>query len=268
MAPLHTVVFSGSVNAPLPGTAAAVITPSTTDSYCQTDSTAITPPHDMQLIAAFCCSTAIQTAQVVSPSRPVNQSIPALLAYASPDINVQEVGVANFTERPLRLPGGEGFSVKANTSGAATTNAVLILAFGAAKIPPGEALMIRFYKSVSSGSAVWKLLGLVASDYSVTLPSGTYALIGMDYFSLLGLAARAVLEGVRYRPGVVAHGTINTRSHEMFTKGQLGVWGYFSSRSMPDIEVFCATSESTHTGYLYVVRVGDVDMLPLLTGKS
>jgi len=44
------------------------------------------------------------------------------------------------------------------------------------------------------------------------------------------------------------------------------VWGYFTNRGVPFVEALCTATDSSHVGYLYVVRVGDGDMIHTLPG--
>lgn len=275
--PTHLGLFYSSITA---GTLAAV-TPSTTDPYFQVSGNTLIPPRETQLIAAYggggvgVLSPYLDYMRVVAASlgRLNYPSIVPLNGYASGSLG--DLALCTMTDRPLRLAGGEGISMEAYTNTTTPVAGAIICAFNATKIPAGEAFWIRYAITATATAAVWTRLLLTAANYPVSpgsptaLPAGTYAIIGMDHWSATSVAARLMLDGVRYRPRVIGHATgASSRSHELFRKGEMGVWGYFSSRNLPDIEVFCAAGDTLHTGFLRVVRVGDVDDFPLISGSN
>lgn len=268
--PFNLSLFSSTGFAPAVGVLAAI--DPTPDPYLQVNTTdkIMTAPHDMQLLGAFCGSANMNYARVASPTLARTSYMGIVPTNAVASGTSTEVGLCVLGDRPLRIPGGEGISIEANTSASTAIIGALILGFNMMRIPAGDAYWIQFFSATSAAVLTWTRLNLTSASYPASptlLPAGTYAIIGMDHFSATAAAARLILEGVRYRPGVISHDSGKSRTHDLFQRGQMGVWGYFTTRNMPDIVVFCASADASHSGFLYVVRVGDADMLPQLTGS-
>ncbi len=235
--------------------------PALSDPAFQRDTTTryLIPPRDVSLLAAYSGANGITQARVVAPSL-LRVSYPSIVPLEELASRGQETAISKHLERPLRLVAEEGISVEAANTGTGAA-AVLVCGLGLEPVPPGEAFWVRYSSSVAVAAGQWALLSSVT--WGTTLPAGTYAIVGMDHFSATAIAARLVLDGFRHRPGLVAHTSPGTtRSSAMFSDGSLGVWGHFSSRVMPGIEVLATAADASHTGYLLVVRTGEADLLP------
>ncbi len=234
--------------------------------YPDTSAKTYTPPQDLQLLAAYAGGTSLEQARIEAPSllRVGYPSIVPLESAASP--SGDDVGLATYQTRPLRLVNGEGIAVTAANGASGTVAACLLCSVGTIAVPPGEGFWLRYTDSTAASPGAWTTL---AAALDQDLPAGTYAIIGMDHWSATAVAARLIIEGVRYRPGIVAHNTAAaSRTNEMFYQAKLGVWGYFTNRGLPFVEVLCTGADAAHVGYLYVVRVGDGDMIHTLPGMQ
>ena len=133
------------------------------------------------------------------------------------------------------------------------------------KIPP-----------ISVAASLLKFLSVtgpkvISPTFDQAFPSGTYAVIGLEFTSPSAVIARVIFPGSLWRPGVVAQtgslslGTVGlARTHRYFYDGTLGVFGYFQTSAPPSIEVFAISPDASASqeGYLRVIRVGDVGATP------
>ena len=203
---------------------------------------------------------------------------PSLLQVSYPDIRPVEAAaqppddpnVMFLGANSLILEPGEPVGVDGQiTTGVEDCLALLWLGFRPhIPIPPGPAFNVRFSGTFSPATTAYTW----ATDeptYASTLPSGRYALVGMEFYSATAAAARILLPRTTSRPGTLAQsGTTlvapGRRTAACFYDGSFGVMGIFDSFDAPKIEALCTGSDTTYTGYLRVVRIGDIPM----AGKS
>ncbi len=98
----------------------------------------------------------------------------------------------------------------------------------------------------------WSTLDLT---WDVTLPEGTWAIIGFVHVCTTGVAARLVFPGSSYRPGTLTVGTTAERTHAAFLEGKFGVFGQFAAFAPPSVEALTAAAATDHQVFIRVVRV-------------
>jgi hypothetical protein len=91
--------------------------------------------------------------------------------------------------------------------------------------------------------------------WDVTLPEGTWAIIGFVHVCTTGVAARLVFPGSSYRPGTLTVGTTAERTHAAFLEGKFGVFGQFAAFAPPSVEALTAAAATDHQVFIRVVRV-------------
>lgn len=261
---LHLVVFSRTTAFTAASTLEAL--DAATDGILQKMSTtALVLGEKARILAAYAGAATLERAVITSPGflevlepdiRPISG---ALLPPTDP--NVQDL-----LDGPLVVRPGEPLGVKAAVT--TTTDdaaAVLLLQIGEyIPLPKGSIYTARFARTTNLTSLAFAwATGTV--DFVGTLPSGRYAIVGMDIYFVSGtavniLAARLTLPGSPWRPGVLAQGSASSRSAEIFRDGSPGVMGVFDSFSGPGLEVFCdaAASDLKYAGTLRLVRLGDI----------
>lgn len=219
-------------------------------------------PRDMNLIAAFACSQNILGARVASPSslrlaypsiRPVQQNA-GYLPPTDPNLQV-------LLGKPVRFPGGERVKVEAVTT-TGTEPGVVLLWFsdGIEPVPAGEEFTVRFTKVAGATVAMtpntWTT---VVPQFDQSLPSGTYMVTGLEYWSQTAIAARLACPGSYYRPGVLAiNGPYisSGRTHDLFYGDSLGVYGTFATDVPPMLDVLCGAADTDFEGTMRLIRVG------------
>jgi hypothetical protein len=256
--PVHTSALYASVN----GSSAYAALTALTDSFFSVGANSLTPPRDCRVLAAAAGGSGLTKARIEAPG---------LLRVAYPGItplnNATTTGaskprVANFTNRPFLLTGGEAVSLTVQKGGAAATMGLLVVGFDLVPIPPGEAFWLRYSKTgITANAGSWTTNTSVT--WEQTVPSGTYAIIGMDHWGATAMAARVWLPASRYRPGCIAHTTPATgEQNSLFLDGSLGVLGYFTNQQLPGIDILCEAADTSFDGMLLVIRIGGPEMMP------
>lgn len=105
----------------------------------------------------------------------------------------------------------------------------------------------------ASVANVWTSLALT---WDVTLPEGTYAVIGFTHVSGSPIAARLVFPGSPFKPATISTSDTVYRTHAAFYEGRFGVFGKFAAFAPPSLEVLCSGAISAHQIYVRVVRIG------------
>lgn len=163
-------------------------------------------------------------------------------------------GIMNRADRPLSLTPGEGlrFSVAETSSGAIGCYGFVWLEGERTPTPDGEIETIRATSTTTTTPSVWTLCKL---DLSQQLRSGKYAIVGLRVESATLLAARLVIPGSAYRPGVIGARSPNHMRVDVTSNRQLGSWGEFEHTFVPQLEVITATADTAQTVYLDVIKI-------------
>lgn len=165
-------------------------------------------------------------------------------------------GVADYRLSPLRLKALEEIQVEAFQDGAGAANGCVVAVIGDGPIipaPMGDPYKMRGTATTAAVANSWTLL---APTWQDALPAGLYACIGFECISATAKAARLIFEEQPWRPGSVSMNDPENFTHPMFVNGGLGVLGRFTANRMPNIEVLCNTTDSSHEFYLDFVKIG------------
>ena len=236
------------------------------DTYCVANGTSSLIPRDAMLLAAYLGGAGLLRGRVQAPSL-LRVAYPHLTPFQATIATATGLSrVTDFSRRPPRLVGGEGVSVAVENGGAVATLALLLLGFDMQPAPPGEAFLLRYMASGILASAnVWSPFTTESGDvvWETSLPAGTYAILAMDHWGTTALAARAILQNSKTRPGVPARTSATAAWLDpLFTDGRLGILGYFTNWQMPGIDVLCSAADTAFEGRMLVVRIGGTDAMP------
>jgi hypothetical protein len=161
---------------------------------------------------------------------------------------------------PIRLMDTEELSLYAqNTSTSATSATVGVFALGLDTLPPipaGERILVKATGTTTLTAYTWTTVRVIPE---VQLEAGTYALIGFIPISDGCIAARVIIPGQVWRPGVI--GIAGTEpsaldfENKLFDKYPKYEMGRFSHITIPEFQFLSKTADTSEVVYMYLVKV-------------
>ena len=163
--------------------------------------------------------------------------------------------------RPISLKETEEVSLIAqNTSGSASSPTVGVFALGADALPPppaGDIIIVRATGTTTLTAYAWTTVKVTPE---VQLEAGVYSLVGFVPISAGAVAARAIIPGQVWRPGVPAIAGSEPSAldfeHDLFRVLPLYEMGRFSHLAIPEFQFLSKSADTTEVVYLYLVKVG------------
>ena len=250
-AQLHVIAFTESYT--LAPTSYAAVTAVTDGVFSRASDTGLYVPAGMKLVAAY--------GQLPFTNSRMRINAPSMLKVGYPQIvpmgalaGDDDPNFQVLLDRPINFPNNEVVGVDAIAASGASQRAFSLLFFAKdiAPLPPGDAFWIRGEASTSTTANAWTTLDL---NWDVTLPEGTWAIIGFVHVCSTGVAARLVFPGSSYRPGTLTVGTTSERTHAAFLEGKFGVFGQFAAFAPPSVEALTSAAATDHQVFIRVVRV-------------
>lgn len=213
-------------------------------------------PNPLKLWAAFAGAASMIRARINTASLRL-RGFPQIKPFNRLLLPGNLPPVADFRDWPLDLRREEDIEVDtSNNLGAATENTYAILFVSDRDVDRNinrrDIRPIRFTAAVTNAAFAWSAPAALA--FQDTIEGGQYAVYGLEVFQATNIAARLVLQNQLWRPGTIGSQAFGTRTHEMFVGG-LGLWGYFNTYSVPQIEVLGDTAGAgTVEGHLWVAK--------------
>lgn len=196
-------------------------------------------------------STSIARVNLTSPTlrQITNPYFRPIILSARPASNSQ---IAWFGDQPFMLPALEelGPTITVTAAGPETSWFLLWLAEQIVPVPPGPIIKIRLTSVTAAGVGVWTM---IQSTFETILPSGGYAVVGMEHISATGVAARLAFPNQLYRPGTMSHQAAGDIQDWRLMTRRLGSYGNFLNTAPPQVEVLCTAADAAHEVYLDVV---------------
>lgn len=248
----HTILFYGSITNGVSNMAIAmandqIVTPNSSNQALM--------PMQGQLRAGAVGSANMQRMRINTPSLrnvglPYIAPVMGALTVASPP-NVWDPGRIG----PV-IPKSDAISLEGTQGGGAAENAwaLVWLAFGRQEIPQGVEYRLRATATVTCVAGTW-VNGALTLDS--TLPAGVYAVTGLDAQGTNLVGARMVFAGGGWRPGCLARNTLTSVPHQLFTRGDLGMFGQFDSVNTPTMDFASTGACTAQEVYMDLVRLGD-----------
>lgn len=162
--------------------------------------------------------------------------------------------VVDLRDNPLKLVVGE--QLNAEAIGTVTTQemwAMLCLSDGPIAPIKGDIFTVR-----ATGAATALTIGAWgnrALTFDEDLPRGRYQIVGMRAESAGLIAARAVMVGGGWRPGVLGCAVVEELQSEMFRRGNMGVFGEFEDIEPPTIDFLSLSADTLLYVYLDLIQV-------------
>jgi hypothetical protein len=120
--------------------------------------------------------------------------------------------------------------------------------------PAKKIVQIRFSASITLIANKWSL---IQATLAQPLTAGQYALVGARCLSAGALAFRFVPSGspsgANWRPGGIAVQTEDQLDHALQRKGGWGKWLDFTNTTLPQIEIFSLSADTSEEGIIDIV---------------
>jgi len=196
----------------------------------------------------------ITRAQLVSPSirRRYPLEVTPIEQAAEP---ADPVKYNSYFTSPIGLDADEALNFQAaeNNASAGRCTGLVWLCDGATTPISGEEMFtIRATNASTLVAFAWTNGALTMSD---TLPSGTYAVVGMRASSAGLLGARLVFSQFPWRPGCIGSDTLGEQASPVFRLGNLGVWATFEHNTPPTVDFLSVSADTSQTVDLDLVLV-------------
>lgn len=213
----------------------------------------LVPAFAPNLMACYALGATISRAQLSSPT--LRKS--TLIDFSPLDIGAEPTSnprIIDYINNPVPLTAGEGLRalVAEGAAGAERETVLAWLTNGLDAAPAGRVETIRCTSTTTLTAFSWSLCELTLSQQ---LEAGRYAIVGMSAFSTGAIAARLVIPGSAYRPGVIAFDAESDFGTTYARRGELGNWGEFEHVFPPQVEFLSVSADTAETVYLDVVKV-------------
>lgn len=208
------------------------------------------------LIAGGCSDTAgLPRMRVTSPSlreKGLYEVSPIAVATATVEPNAVHQ-LIDLRRNPLKLVVGEQLNAEV-LSTVTTEEAWLIAWLTDAPIAPitGEVFTVRATGAATLVAGAWTNAALTFSE---DLPRGRYQIVGMRAISAGLVAARCVLVGGGWRPGVLGNDGSDDQASDIFRMGNMGIFGEFEDIEPPTIDFLSVSADTAEVVYFDLVQL-------------
>lgn len=209
---------------------------------------------------AYAAGANLTEAYLKSPSLEVRRHVARIIPgnYGSLTLDTNKIPVFKPL-RPLALSADEELSVIASYGGTAAAYNLALVALGPPTLPPVPAGEIRMVKATSNTTLTAGAWTTCTMTLEKALEVGTYALVGFIPISANALAARAIITGQVYRPGVPAIAGSEPGARVLSDKYlkdlQFYEMGRFTHLTIPQFQFLASAADTSETVYMFIVKV-------------
>ncbi len=190
-------------------------------------------------------------------------AVPSLRVIAQPRIYPVNKALYAVDDAPIWSPDDQGplvlktetFAANLTSDATAGPNDSYVLAWlypGQKGSVQGDIITIQATASITAVTGSW-VLGSMTLEQD--LPSGYYAVVGMDVTAATTVAARLAFPGGGYCPGVIAQQAAGQFFLNTFRYGNAGVFGVFENSAIPQIQVLGTSGAQSLVIYLDLIKV-------------
>lgn len=213
----------------------------------------LVPAFAPNLVGAFALGATISQAQISAPS------LRRGLLYDIAPVNIGAVPVNrpymhDRFENPMALEPSEGLQAYvAETAAGAEQETVLLWLEGEhTEAPAGKIMTVRATASTTLVAFEWSLCPVTLTQQ---LEAGRYAIVGMKAISAGAIAARLVIPGSEFRPGVIASDVLGAVALTQFRYAHRGSAGEFEHTFVPQVEFLSVSADTSEEIYLDIIKV-------------
>ena len=222
------------------------------------DTRFVVPANLNKLDFAYASATDLTKARIFAPSAERKRTILYLNKLSAPLGSTASGDPRCVLHRGYIFDPTEDVSLRVTVGGAAAEDIVGVLQLwdgNEPAIPNGEIRMVRATASVTLTAFKWTL---VTPTFDEQLEAGTYALIGFLPISAGCIAARVILPGQVYRPGVMGFAGTETDAlkasrNDIFEKH---LYGVFDHKNPPQFEFLSSSADTSEVIYMLLVKTG------------
>lgn len=213
----------------------------------------MTVPALNNILGVYALGANLSRSLIQSPS--LFDNVPHEIRSLDPNIlPTSPIRLQMFEKTPLKLTVNDQLQAKTIGTASGVQSVYVLLGDGPATPVTGDIARERFTFTTSATADSWQNAAITLDD---TLPVGTYQVVGMRLQGAHLKAGRLVFPGSSnsIRPGCIA--TQNKQAVQLpdiFTGGQLGVWGTFDSRVLPTIDHITDGNSETAVGYFDLIK--------------
>jgi hypothetical protein len=210
-------------------------------------------PGPLKVFAAAALGATLLRAKINTPK--MRQITPNYIRpIATSTLPPANPNVATWQDSPLQLNQNEEIQIQTTDSTGTTDRVTVVLMLGNVleQIPQGDIYNLRFTSVTAAVANAWTTIQLV---YEIQLPVGIYAVVGGDVISTNGIAYRLIFDQQYWRPGFLMSTANGNRNPYQFMTRDLGLWGRFSTTSLPRCQVLCNAADASFEGYLQIIRL-------------
>ncbi len=231
------------------------------DPHVKVSGTDIIVPTLAELLgAAAMVSTTVATqyARLDSPNlRRVARYVVSPVQGAAAAINLpaDPQAIQLHLQGPPSLAVNEALDALVNSDPAApqTHSVIVWLADGpVSPVSAADIFTIRATNATALTSGAWTNVNITLDD---VLPVGRYALVGMRAESTNMLAARVVVPGYAWRPGVLGCNTGSHREDWRFRRGFIGEWCQFDEVTLFTVDCLAGGADATQRFLFDLVKI-------------
>jgi hypothetical protein len=220
----------------------------------QTDTRYVIPEAVRHLAGVFAASANITECHLETPSlrrvAPLCVS-PLNAGSAKP---VSPVRFMDMFDAPLPLTPNEQILCKAAGSETAATDFIVIAFLASGRSEPVGGPYYTIKATASSTLQPWQWTP-VTPTFETSLPVGRYRIIGLRAQSPNLIAARIVVPGQPWRPGVIGVNAVTDKEADRFRFGRNGVLAEFDTAEGFQIECLAAAADTSQVFWLDLVPV-------------
>lgn len=223
------------------------------DPHVRCEGRNIIVPSLNKLLGAMAVGANISNARLASPSlraiaeltiNPLNKAAEPLSPPAYVDI----------FDRPIELVTGEALTAKTSNPAAAAEQHFVLAWLGDGPVTKyvGKFYTVRATSSTTLTPNQWTNVPITLEQ---TLPAGKYQIVGFAALSAGMVAARLVIPGFPWRPGVPGCDDLADIQAYRFRFGNAGIFGEFDSTSPPTVDCLSISADTTEEFYFDLVKI-------------
>ena len=247
---MHLAAFYSSLAASQTGLAASPVV----DAALTTNNNGFLLPENSRVAYMYASGLGVTRAQL---------NVPSLRVVAQPNIYPVNKALYPVDDAPINRPGDQGPRILQTETFAATLTSdatagpndsyvLTWLKFGATQKVQGDITTIRATAAVTAVTGAW-VVGAITLE--ADLPTGFYAVVGMDALAGTTVAIRLRFPGQVYAPGVLSQQAAGQFFMGDFRYGNSGVFGVFQNSAIPLIEVLGTSGAQTIQLMLDIIKV-------------